>query len=545
MTAAKTAWPLWLVMLGFAGLFILALPHQIVAIKSDDFGYILSITDSIARHRPVTNGWLAPLGASNTVTSIIIYFLTGSFYAATYGALLIYAGLFCALLYCNLRPQLPPVRAAAIVLAVAICPVIFYKLSDFTSSAQGWVLFLAALLAFRNGKTALFAFLVVAAFANRQNYIGLFAMPIWAFAMTYYRDRKIDGKDMAIVLAGMVACFLVLKVVPANFFRGHFMSSFYTFEPVSTLTHAATYLFCFLCFHTAGTLVRGGLKALSLPSRRWPFMALCATALFLIARYAGAFEIIRFEATPFKDMRPLLSVILALVFSAGAVFAPIQKLVKEPMFWGFVGLYCTSAISPTIWDYYMVEAALFGLVMGSREAPATPVTAQGIPWLIVPYAAGCLIWIFSFARDVSQNERQIIAYETLLRSGAIQLNEISRDSFGYCQYKLYDFAASEYLHKYKSGFPYPDCGAFLGGSTVIVAPSGHRVTASANVTCQELPLSGLPAQSLAALNESALRCQAPAAPAKLDSRFRGRPFPLSDAEWREFIKENRLFVRIE
>jgi hypothetical protein len=545
MTAAKAAWPLWLVMLGFAGLFILALPHQVVAMKSDDFGYILSITDSIARHRPVTNGWLAPLGVSNTVASIIIYFLTGSFYAATYGALLIYAGLFCVLLYCNLRPQLPPVRAAAIVLAVAICPVVFYKLSDFTSSAQGWVLFLAALLAFRNAKATLFAFLVVAAFANRQNYMGLFAMPIWAFAMAYYRHRKIEARDVAIVLAGMAACLLVLRLVPANFFRGRLMSSFVTLEPGAILTHAATYLLCFLCFHTAGTLVRGGLKALSLPPRRWPFAALCATALFLIARYVGAFDVIRLEAEPFKDMRPLLSVILALIFSAGAVFAPIQRLVKDPMFWGFAGLYAASAINPTLWDYYMVEAVLFGLVMGSREAPATPVTSQGMPWLIVPYAAGCLLWIFSFARDVSQNERQIIAYETLLRSGAIQLNEISRDSFGYCQYKLYDFAASEYLQKYKLGFPYPDCGAFLGGSTVIVAPSGHGVTAWANGACQELPLSGLPAQSLAALNESALRCPAPAAPAKLDSRFRGRPFPLSDAEWREFIKENRLFVRIE
>jgi hypothetical protein len=545
MSAAKAAWPFWLATLVFLGLFILALPHQIVAIKSDDFGYLLSITDSIARHRPVTNGWLAPYAVSNSVASAIIYFLAGSFYAATYGALLVYAALFCILLYCNLRPQLTQARAALVVLATAIFPVIFYKLSDFTSSAQSWVLFLGALLAFRHRRTALFAALVVTAFANRQNYLGLFAIPLWVLVTDWYRHRRIDRKEAAIAVAGMATCLLVMRAVPPNFFRGRVMSSFVTLEPLPLLTHAAVYFFCLLCFHTIGTIASRGIRGMSWPPLRWPVAALGAIGLFLIARYAGASEVIRFEAMPFKTMRSLLSVVLVVFLTGGALFAPVEKLVKDPMFWGAAGLYAVSALSPAMWDYYMVEAVLFGLVMGSRETSAAP-APRAIPWLFVPYAAACLVWIFGFAREVSDNERQIIAYETLLRSGAIGLNEISRnDAFAYCQYKLYDFAASEYLHKYKSGFPYPDCGAFLGGSTVIVAPAAHGVTASANEACQELPLSGLPAQSLAALNESALRCQAPAAPAKLDSRFRGRPFPLSDAEWRAFIKENRLFVRIE
>jgi hypothetical protein len=543
MSATKAAWPLWLVIPVFLGLLAMALPHQIVAMKSDDFGYVLSITDSIARHRPVTNGWLAPFAVSNSVASAIIFFVTGSFYAATYGVLLVYAALFCLLLYCNLRPQLTPARATLVVLATAIFPVIFYKLSDFTASAQSWVLFLAALLAFRHRQIALFAALVVAAFANRQNYLGLFAMPLWALATDWYLHHRIDRRGVAIVALGMATCLLVMRAVPLNFFRGSVLSSFLTLAPLPLLTHAAVYLFCLLCFHTIGMIASRGLRGLSRPPLGWPLAALGAIGLFLIARYAGAFEVIRFEARPFWAMRPLLSVVLAVLFTAGALFAPVQRLVRDPMFWGAAGLYAASAISPAVWDYYLVEAALFGLVMGSREIAAAP-APRTFSWLFVPYAAACLVWIFGFAREVSDNERQIIAYETLLRSGAIGLNEIPRDNvFAYCQYKLFDLAASEYAVKYKSGYPYPDCGNFMGGSTVILTPSGGGSSAPARPACKELALSGPPAQSLVALKESAFRCQASPAPVKLDASVRGRPFPLNDAEWRQFIREKKLFFR--
>ncbi len=201
--------------------FLLAFSPGVI--RSDDFGYLRSILGTLARGRPYVYEWLEPYGATFSSISALLYTVTGSFTASTWGFQAACVLALYPLLYRLVSARCSPDRAghaALATLALTTFPIFFAKEADFHTAVCTLDLFLASLILYESKGGTLgeanrlpwFFLTAFLAFANRQNHICLLVLPAWS-ALQTIRARRIPAVPIiGAILFAAAAAVLILAM---------------------------------------------------------------------------------------------------------------------------------------------------------------------------------------------------------------------------------------------------------------------------------------------------------------------------------------------
>jgi hypothetical protein len=202
---------------------------------------------------------------------------------------------------------------------------------------------------------------------------------------------------------------------------------------------------------------------------------------------------------PWSGVIVMLSAVLAAGFVDRTRTLPLEAL-------GYVGLMVTLlVIRGAIWDYYLIEPALV-LVLRNDGC----VCARGAKLLHVATLAACGCYAILLGRHIRLIEERFSAYELGVRSGQVQVSEASVAPYSWLGWKLFHYSQRRASAR-------PDLADFLhyveqGRSAVV---GGRLVT--------------FPSWSGRSIHPSGELWPLPAG-------YEDRRFPLSNEEWREFLR---------
>ena len=209
-------WPALLSMLLMGWVVWVILPG-IVITMDDDFWYLRSVVLTIQKGRPWTDDWLTPWGASATSLAAAIYQLTGSFKLAIHLQLAGAAGLAALGLGLFLKRQgVGSVPAFTAVLLFLLTPTVLFMFLMFTGVALYMACLWWCLLLADRRQWVWFLLPWAVALASRQSALAWLALPGWAFLRELWHLRRGPAgsgplKRLAGVLAAGGAIFLTLK----------------------------------------------------------------------------------------------------------------------------------------------------------------------------------------------------------------------------------------------------------------------------------------------------------------------------------------------
>ncbi|MDQ3001596.1 MAG: hypothetical protein M3Y08_10085 [Fibrobacterota bacterium] len=457
----------------FAGYYFL-IAFQPGILRSDDFGYLRSVIETLRHGRPYTYDWLAPYGATMSSLCAGIYRLSGSFYLSTYGFQALCALAVFILLYRLLAKRVAPWSAAALTLVFTTFPLFFSKAADFHGSTSTLALFLMALLFFEAGKPALFFLASFLAFANRQSHVALLILPVltalaallspWRAALMGFRG---DGPDSAFsgwktwlwtgaFLAAAAGLHLRMNKTYA---MAHAVFTDYGSGRLPAVT-LALLAGCFVtmaflavfrsAFNPPWKTLAGNLKRPALPiaasavllimSRFWPpTLVLTDTPLF---GYAGW---------------PQVNAVLPWIISVCIWFLDFRMLKPSPYLAVIGGFILIASLRGIWWDYYFLEIMVLCLLMaaGGDSRRALP-WLRTAPWILALVLIGNFAYGYLFRVQMDKQKLSVTVLERLDREGRISVDRMSSATFGYLGWKLFDyFLANE-------GREYRELPDFLG-----------------------------------------------------------------------------------
>lgn len=355
------------------GAFVYAcLPDHVVALD-DDFAYLRSVVLTLRAHHPVTDEWLEPWGASLSLASAALYWLSGSFYFATYGLLALLGGTTLAFAALNAARRASPVAALVAALLFVTQPTVFWKLSQYTAMALYIPCLLAAIWAWEGRRWTWFALCWCVGIGARQSAAAWGALPLFALVDAWLcggREHRKNIFPFAAILAGGVGVYLVLartmNVTHAQrFITQHTLDNFSATDAVKVLLLG---ILIFTCAAGAGQWLRvGSCYPVQLRARSVGFVLVGAIALFSwwfdVRPYLGwEFDFLAGAFGSFY-LKALIALSLAGFAWKCARWNPFALI-------GATASLATLMLRGQTWDYYFIDVAIFGL-FSQRPDPET------------------------------------------------------------------------------------------------------------------------------------------------------------------------------
>jgi hypothetical protein len=497
----RCPWLLWLV---FVTLLVWLWPGHVL-VRGDDFGYLESVTETIRQGVPVSSDWIEPLNLVLPVVSAGIWHLGGSFYLATFGLLGVLALLNFHLLWLWLRPQLVAGWTGHVaVLAVALLPVGLNKTVEFTGVPLGLAMFLGALLAWRRQSPGLFLLLVLAGCLNRQSAVCLLALPAVAQLRVWLRGETPNWRWVAgVVGVGVLVGAIMLKA-PDTLARA--LTERHQDE--NTVGRFAGQLLL-------GLGLLGGIAAGwawlqgSGPGRGLLKLALAAVPWLLLG--AGLmltdFVALRCETPSLWRYGPL--VVATAIFVAATVPGALARVAPEAL--AATAVYAVLVSWRGIWwDYYLCEPAL---LLACSAAPQSAGIRVTVPARVAcaACAAVALVGLLPVWHQLRWSEARVLAYESALRAGQLEVTAASEAPFGFLGWKVFPAMVTR---ADEPGLRLSDFTKYIEAGRSHLGPQGIVL----------LP----PLPDVRSLHGSGEVWPLPAG-------YSPRKFPLSDGEWRDWL----------
>ncbi|MBL9202711.1 MAG: hypothetical protein JNL39_19515 [Opitutaceae bacterium] len=508
MSAGGQRWPAWLA--GGAGAAALAwLWPRSVLLRGDDFGYVEAAAAAIRGQWPPISDWLEPFNLVLPALAAAVFSIGGSFYAATLGVVAVLAALNYFLLRRWLRPTLPAGGLGeAALAALALLPVALNKTIEFTGVPLSWAFMLAALLAWRARAAGWFFAAVVVGVLNRQSAVCLLALPLCAAALRWRRGERPEPRWLAGLALAAAAIGLIVVAMPVNFARGLTAQRMAATAPLAAAGAALLAAGFAGGIAAAWTLLRGESAGMatrdSLSKHPWfPLVWLGGGATALTAGVDLACE------TPALARFSGLLIAGAFGLSA-AVPRALGRVAPEAL--AAAALYAALVSWRGVWwDYYVCDLALL-LALPRTTAEVPPESRKLAAGAALALAAFAVVWLVPLRWQLRWAEGSGRAHERALRAGTLTVTEISQAPFGQLGWKLFPALVAQgpqpggRLSDF-SQFVEAGRSLYRGGEAIPLPPGDER-------------------RSL----------HGPAAPRRLPENYQPRPFPLNDAEWRDWLR---------
>ncbi len=435
-----------------AGIYLF-LPGQVVAV-SDDFGYLRSAIETIHRARPWTDDWLEPWSASFSLIAAFLYKTTGSFHFATYGLLAVAAATAFSLAAILFR-QRGLTDPAAIVCAALVMtfPTSLVKSTDFTGVALYLPCLLGAILAARHGRWGLFAAIWLLAIATRQSAVTWLVLPaVEALRVVHQAGvaRRRAFVRVAVLGAAGALVYLVLHAVmnkthAQTVVFDHLLERFSLRTALNTgWVGVITFAVCAGLGACATALrTRPDFRA-NLRNPVMPVACLLFASLLLVSDWRGW---VRMEHTLFFGTSGWLYskfvIVLALV---GWLTTP--RLDWKMAVCGF-GCLLPLLLRADLWDYYLLEIAIFGLfaVLPAKVAPEQLRAPPDIKWGLAVTAMMMVLSVLQISTTIrlkvamDRATALCLIHETALRAGKLHITEIAHAPFGLIGWHLFPYYA--------------------------------------------------------------------------------------------------------
>lgn len=408
-----------------------------IAFRGDDFGYMDELVRVLRDGFGARGDWLEPYNRVLPYVSGIVWGVTGSAYAGTFGlqfAMACGAGvLFVIWAYCARGNTM---SGALVALGVLVSPVWLHKATEYTGTSLSVVILLGALIAWDRGTRWLFFVLLFLGILHRQSAVCLLAIPLVS-EMGPFRviSRRGGFRARVLLLACVIGVMLVVWLQPDNLARSLSKQGYLHLNAGQFARSIVTGTIFAGSFAAFWSICRGETEIAEWPRRRLVGMLVWLGMGVIVTIYGGG--VVRYETTLLAlngDVVLVAAVVLA-ALSPVALF----KVRKEAL--AFVIAYIALvAIRGTWWDYYLIEPFL--VLAWWRKVPEFRSTKVGGAVL----GCGLLLIGFMGALVVRQQVKwawhSSFAYETLVRRGDMSIGAASGAPFGYLGWKLFPLAVS-------------------------------------------------------------------------------------------------------
>jgi hypothetical protein len=520
--------------------------------RGDDFAYMESVVESLARGHLFTHDFIGPHNAFLTAASAAVYLLTANFYLATFGLLALFAAVNFCLFYAMFRACFGPWPSAGWSWVTATFPFYLHKSLDYHGALPTLTCFLGALFAFRAGRLALFCLLAALAVSNRQNSLVLFALPLYALADSMRRGAKPDLRPLAYLAVALLGLWSLGATMNVNWFNAnlHVLPSDAA-QAGLIARQIAIALFLGIGFLSAMNLAVGGGEPLELlrANLRKPILPVAACLAFTALAFGSHAALVWFQ-TPLigsLDHGGRMQIVLAL-FTLASFWFSDRRLFRPDAYLFLAAAYAgISSLRGFMWDYYLAELALLALWIALARRPAHARPLRFAPaWLFaVLVAHGAYAYLYEVQMD--KNALADIAFERLERKGALTPERMTGGTFGYMGFKVFTLVRDDHPgHEdddytcyvqgdgasVETGLPWRPSLRPLAPGTVVLDSGVYRIG------LVRVPWRMIDHGNPAGENV----CHGPF---RLDprTRARSRRYPLDNAEWREFIGETRTLRR--
>jgi hypothetical protein len=537
----------------YGALIYFMLPPEVFVVN-DDFGYLRSVLATLQHGRPWTGEWLEPWAASLAVLSAAVFKVTGSMHAATSALQAVFAAAAVGGANRLLRDR-GLSSAASLVVAVLLVsvPTLFWKSLEYTAGALYLPCLLWALWAAERRRWGWFFGLWLIAFASRQSAIAWLIVPAVAglreFCSTAPGATLRRWRQPALVLVGGAGALALLSL-------GMNKTQSQAMVTDQLWPHAQwDKAWPSLVFGAGVFLAAAGLGAFALNGRvggraagrlrPWESFGVLATGALLWTLWGLDPLVPYFEHGSFSG--PVGFAYLKLLGATALAGWMISRFaVRWEMAAAALGSLALVGLRHEVWDYYFLDAALFGFFApvvrpaagAGEETPRWPKFA--VISTVVVFGAFHVYFTVHFKLSIDRQQAVCTLAEKTLRAGRIEVTELSFAPYGFIGWHLHPhFVAHE-------GRADPDVGGFMGylrkdAVGVRFSPvrfwrdsrslrpdwedDGRTVIAS-----EIFPVCWLWAERVSLLRNPPPLVQAPKL--RLDaSSYRPVPFPLNRAEW--------------
>jgi hypothetical protein len=539
--------------LAYGALIYLMLPPTTIVVN-DDFGYLRSILETIARGRPWTDDWLEPWSASLSLISASVFLLTGSMHMATAGMQVLFAAASVAGATALFRDRgIGHQRAVVLALLLVSCPTILWKALEFTGVALYFPCLLWAIWAAGRRRWWLFAAVWLVAVMTRQSAVTWLALPAWAAIVGIFHDRdrvQLWMRPALTVAAGLVVVVLLSawmnKTHSQAMITDHLREDFVPRKALEKLLlGVATALGCL----GLGAAVGGSARhhnRLPVSAIRAVVVLLAATILvWSVLQAALYFEHDSYEP-PFGVWYGGLALAVTLTGWLG-----FRMRLRPDLLLAAAGSLALVGVRGQVWDYYFLDVAIFALF--AVGAPGGSVAWFRTPRLItalvtvtlVALAALHLQFALELKRMFDRSYAISVLLERTLRRGQIGPDDLSTAPFGLIGWHLHpyfvvnegadDRGIANFLRYLRPAALHVEIGPPYRGTEPAFSSSQARADDPNVVRSGVFPSEWFWQQRYTLFRRPA--DQVPPAPMAIDrGRYVTLPFPLTDDEWREALE---------
>lgn len=533
------------------GLLVYALLPAAVCTLDDDFGYLRSIVGTLQRHRPWTHDFLEPWSASHSVLCALAYHVTGSFHAATYGLQACFGALAMVAIGLLLRARSFSTPATLVVAGLFLTfPVLLWRALEFTGMALYVPCLLWAIWAAENRRWLVFFAVWTVAAASRQSAVAWLAWPacelVQALITRHERPLKAARAPAAVLLAGIGVLLALAVTMNSTVAQQRMTLAVDRIQLSSTLVSAAVGVLALLLGAGLAAIARAA--SASPPGLRGPW-----TKCGMAGALAGGCIALWLDPTRYviTDHLPLMTKsgwiyarLVLLLGLAGWVIFRFQLRAAATLCAGASVLLIS--LRPGLWDYYLIDAALFGFfaVVPSPDRERGTAILSGFtrrafkPLLTVALALLAVFHLrtaFHFKVTLDRAAAICTVFERALRANRLDVLELHDATFGFKGWHLYEYgSAREARRRWFSEGLFP-------------APKTVRL----EVTRPDLPSPPPPAGPETVGEETwrigwfaseryrLVRLSPRADPVGSPAPVTPGRFPLNDREWREWISGRR------
>lgn len=551
----------WLVVGAAAfGVLILGVLPEGVAALNDDFGYLRSVVETIRRGRPWTDDWLEPWSASLSAISALFYRLTGSFESGIHGALTLYAALAFGVATLLFRARsLGSAASLACAFLLLSFPTMLWKAVEFTSVALYLPCLLLAIWSAEREKWTWFGLAWIAALASRQSAVSWGLIPL--LALIREGVPVFGSADRRHADRGWLAPLAVL---------GAAMGAFFALQAGMNQTHSQRVLTAhvgtwvtphdFVVTLALGTWVYATALGLGvwlaqpprarLRSPRERVSGALAFAVFVgfSAWFANNVHRIGIEHSLFRNPFAAVGAVVLFGMAAGGWWRrPTAPRIDFALAaFGSLGLV---ALRGAAWDYYFIDAALFGLfgtvpreISQNASAPLVMPRIRAACAIVLVFIHG--VFVLDLKTHVDRAFALCVISETALRENRLHPSELTFVPFGFLGWHLH----RHFMHNEGRGSSnIAGFGCYLRPGAVEVGQGYSRSLHFFRRFRHEPPadrthLIGWGRHSFVGVFSAEFyllrfksEAESPAA-VKLPRSYEPQRFPLSDTEWRALIE---------
>jgi hypothetical protein len=554
---------LLLAALGYGALIFLVLPTGVV-VQNDDFGYLRSVVETLRHGRLWTDDWLEPWAGGLSAMAASVVKTTGSFFLATNGLLAVLAAIGFGMTSLLLRARGCSVGRAVVVTALLFTmPSLLWKTVEFTGIALYVPCLLLALHAAERNRWVLFLLAWALALITRQSAIAWGALPAVALVSALWRRPTSNSTRAALIpalvaIAGVGLFVGFSRAINPTHARTLLANSIFR-DPLAHLRnmnfgHAS--MLVMLC--GGAFLVAVGLRSFALGTCEhagratgvWRRLAIGVAAAVIVAWLGPEIAV---EHGSFNTAFGQSYLFLLLGLSVWGWWSGVSVAISGGVAIAALAGSAILAIRGAVWDYYLLDIALFGFFAGPTgafQSAAAPNRKSNHRFPCLQRAAITLLvvahglFLLNFKVLLDRNLAFVRLAEDALRRRLIQPSELAFTPFGYQGWHLYPY----YLNH--EGRTSVDLGGFVGyvGTGTVAVGQAYSRALHVFPRFRHEP----PADRHALIGQVRFRCcwffhgeffllrsaveeLRPPKWSITPAEYQLQPYPLNDAEWRELV----------